>query len=431
MAAFPQIRLVALFQSASTACNFNKERQVHTICHQQHPWRIVLAGGVVMGMALGIRHAFGIFLFPVTMEYGWNREVFSFAIALQNLVWGLAQPLVGMVADRFGARRVILAGVVCYGLGLFGMAFGNTPLTFTISAGLIIGVALACTTFGVIYGALSRMVLPDRRGWALGLAGAVGGLGQFFLVPVSQAFIDIFLWGGALVVLGIACLFLLPIAMPLADSPSQSEHQHQSLRSAIGEAFSHQGFWLLNLGFFACGFHLAFIANHLPSYLRDQGMPPSAAVICLAIIALSNVAGTYSCGLLGNLYRRKHVLFWIYVLRSIAMGAFYLLPLSPLSLYLFCAVMGFIWLGTVPLTNGVLTQIFGVRYITTLFGFVFFGHQLGSFFGVWLGGYVFDATQSYDLVWQLSVVIGLVSAALHYPIDDAEIRRPALSGTTT
>lgn len=384
-----------------------------------------------MGMAIGVRHAFGIFLFPVTMEYGWNREIFSFAIALQNLVWGLAQPLVGMVADRSGARRVVVAGVVCYGIGLFGMAFGNTPLAFTISAGLIIGIALACTTFGVIYGALSRMVQPERRGWALGLAGAVGGLGQFFLVPVSQAFIDIFSWSGALVALGVACLLLLPMAMPLVDSPSQSGQQQQSLRSAIGEAFSHRGFWLLNIGFFACGFHLAFIANHMPSYLRDQGMAPSAAVIGLAIIALSNVAGTYSCGLLGNLYRRKYVLFWIYVLRSLAMGAFYLLPLTPVSLYLFCAVMGFVWLGTVPLTNGVLTQIFGVRYLTTLFGFVFFGHQLGSFLGVWLGGYVFDATRSYDLVWQLSVAIGLVSAALHYPIDDAEIRRPVLSGATT
>jgi MFS family permease len=431
MVAFLPMCRDAFFRHISMICNFNKDRKVSATTHPQHPWRIVLAGGIVMGMALGVRHAFGIFLFPVTMEYGWSREIFSFAIALQNLVWGLAQPLVGMVADRFGARRVVLAGVVCYGVGLFGMAFGNTPLAFTISAGLIIGIALACTTFGVIYGALSRMVLPERRGWALGLAGAVGGLGQFFLVPISQAFIDIFSWSGALVALGIACLLLLPMALPLADTPDQSGHQHQSLRNAIGEAFSHRGFWLLTLGFFACGFHLAFIANHLPSYLRDQGMAPSEAVIGLAIIALSNVVGTYSCSLLGNLYRRKYVLFWIYILRSVVMGAFYLLPLTPITLYLFCAVMGFIWLGTAPLTNGLLTQIFGVRYLTTLFGFVFFGHQLGSFLGVWLGGYVFDATRSYDLIWQLSVVIGLLSAALHYPIDDAEIRRPVLAGATT
>lgn len=394
----------------------------------REPLAFVLAGGIVMGLALGVRHSFGIFLFPVTMEHGWNRETFSFAVALQNLVWGIAQPFVGMVADRYGARRVVLAGLVCYAAGLVGMAYATTPLAFTVSAGIVVGIALAGTTFGVIYGALSRMVAVERRGWALGLAGATGGLGLFLLVPVAQALIDLVSWSGALVALALCCLLLAPLAIPLADTPAQPGPRQQSLRSAIGEAFTHRGFWLLNLGFFACGFHLAFIANHLPAYLRDQGMPPSAAVIGLAVIALANVAGTYVCGLLGNRFRRKYVLFWIYVLRSLAMGAFFLLPLGPLTLYLFCAAMGFVWLGTVPLTNGVLAQVFGVRYLTTLFGFVFLGHQLGSFLGVWLGGYVFDATHSYDIVWQLSVVIGLLSAALHYPIDDAEIRRPALAG---
>jgi len=394
----------------------------------QEPLAFVLAGGIVMGLSLGVRHAFGIYMLPVTIEHGWSRETFSFAIALQNLIWGIAQPLVGMVADRYGSRRVVMAGLICYAGGLAGMAYGSTPLAFTLSAGVAVGVALACTSFGVIYGALSRMVSPERRGWALGLAGAAGGLGQFFLVPVSQAFIDAFTWNGSLVALAIACLVVLPLALPLADAPSRAGGQQQSLRSALAEAFSHQGFWLLVLGFFACGFHLAFVANHLPSYLRDQGMAPSAAVIGLAIIALTNVAGTYLCGLMGNRFRRKYVLFWIYVIRSLAIAAFYLLPLSHVTLYAFCAVMGFIWLGTVPLTNGVLSQIFGVRYLTTLFGFVFFGHQLGSFLGVWLGGAVFDATRSYDLVWQLSVAIGFVSAALHYPIRDAELRRAALSG---
>lgn len=394
----------------------------------QEPLGFVLAGGIVMGLSLGVRHAFGIFMVPVTMDHGWYRETFSFAIALQNLVWGIMQPIVGMVADRYGSRRVVMAGIICYGCGLVGMAYGSTPLAFTLSAGVVVGVALACTSFGVIYGALSRMVPPERRGWALGLAGAAGGLGQFFLVPVSQALIDAFTWSGSLVALAVACLVLLPLALPLADAPAIGGGRQQSLRGALTEAFSHQGFWLLMLGFFACGFHLAFIANHLPSYLRDKGMPPSAAVAGLAIIALANVAGTYLCGLMGNRYRRKYVLFWIYVMRSLAITAFYVLPLSPLSLYAFCAVMGFIWLGTVPLTNGVLSQIFGVRYLTTLFGFVFFGHQLGSFLGVWLGGFVFDTTHSYDLVWQMSIAIGFLSAALHYPIKDAEIQRPALAG---
>lgn len=405
-----------------------------TTSHDPTPawWReslaFVLAGGVVMGLALGVRHAFGIFLVPISLEHGWPRETFSFAIALQNLVWGVAQPLVGMVADRFGARRIVFVGLLGYGGGLAGMAAAATPLAFTLSAGLGVGCALACTTFGVIYGALSRLVAPERRGWALGLAGAAGGLGQFFLVPVSQALIDMLAWHGALVALAVACLALLPLAALLDDRPAAAGGPRQSLRGALAEAFGHQGFWLLLLGFFACGFHLAFIANHLPSYLRDQGMPSSAAVMGLAVIALANVAGTYGCGLLGNRFRRKKLLFAIYVVRSLTIGAFYVLPLSPATLYVFCAVMGFIWLGTVPLTNGVLAQIFGVRYLTTLFGFVFLGHQLGSFLGVWLGGYVFDLTRSYALVWQLSVAIGLLSAVLHYPIRDAAIRRPALDG---
>lgn len=389
----------------------------------QNIWVLVLAGGIVMGIALGIRHAFGLFLVPVCMAHGWGRETFSLAIAIQNLVWGLFQPFVGMIADRYGARRVIQIGALCYALGLLGMALGQTTLMFTLSTGLVIGIALACTTFGVVYGALSRMVSAEQRSWALGMAGATGGLGLFLLVPIIQLLIDHLNWNLALVSLGIACVLILPIATPLADAPVQSGPQQQSLRSALKEAFAHRGFWLLSIGFFACGFHLAFIANHLPSYLSDKGMPPTAAVTGLAIIALSNVAGTYICGLFGNRYRRKYVLFGIYVLRSIAMGAFYMLPLTTFSLYAFCAVMGLVWLGTVPLTNGVLSQIFGVRYLTTLFGFVFFGHQLGSFLGVWLGGYVFDVTHSYDIVWQLSVAIGLISAVLHYPINDAEIHR--------
>ncbi|MBP6036219.1 MAG: MFS transporter [Azonexus sp.] len=380
-----------------------------------------------MGLTLGVRHAFGIFLGPVSLDHGWPRETFSFAIALQNGVWGLAQPLVGMVADRYGARRIVLAGLVCYGGGLAGMAWAATPLAFTLAAGLAVGLALACTTFGVIYGALSRLVAPDRRGWALGLAGAAGGLGQFLLVPATQALIQSLDWSGALVALAVACLALLPVALHLDDAPGADCGARQSLGDALAEAFGHSGFWLLLLGFFACGFHLAFLANHLPSYLRDQGMTANVAVTGLALIALANIGGTYVCGLLGGLLRRKALLVVIYVIRSGAIAAFTLLPLSPVSLYAFSVVMGLFWLGTVPLTNGLLAQIFGLRYLTTLFGFVFFGHQLGSFLGVWLGGYVFDLTRSYDFMWQLSVAIGLFAAALHAPIRDAEIRRTPAS----
>ena len=388
-------------------------------------WVYVVAGGLVMGLALGIRHATGMFQIPMTMSNGWTREVFGFSIAVQNLVWGLAQPLTGMLADRFGSLRVILAGLIFYAAGLALMSIATTPLAFTLSAGLCLGIALSGTSFGVIYGALSRMVPPDRRSWALGLAGAVGGFGQFAMVPLTQGLIDSLTWSGALLALAVTCAMFLPLALPMRQSTSSTAAHgaDQTMREALAEAFRHRGFWLLNLGFLACGFQLAFIASHLPAYLLDKGMSGNAAVAGLAIIALSNVAGTYCCGLLGGLYRRKYLLSGIYLVRSMVMALFVLLPLSTWSLYLFCAAMGFIWLGTVPLTNGLVSQVFGVKYITTLFGFVFFGHQLGAFFGVWLGGYVFDVTKSYDLIWFIGIALGVIAATLHFPINDQEVQR--------
>lgn len=393
-------------------------------------WLLVLAGGAIMGMAMGIRHAQGIFLLPITLDRGWSREAFGFSIAVQNLVWGLAQPITGMIADRFGSRRVLVGGLLLYAAGLLLMAQAATPTAFTLTAGLCIGVALAGSAFAVVYGAISRLVPPAQRSRALGATGAVGGLGLFFMVPVSQGLIGMLGWAGALTALGIACALLLPAALPLNDRPDTAAAHRQSLSAALREAFSHRGFWLLNLGFLACGFQLAFIASHLPAYLADRGLSGNHAVAGLAIIALANVAGTYVCGWLGGLHRRKHLLAYIYLLRAAAMAAFVLLPLSPWTLYVFCAAMGFIWLGTVPLTSGLLSQVFGVQYITTLFGFVFFGHQLGSFFGVWLGGYLFDATASYDLVWLIGIALGVIAALLHWPIDDREIVRGGAATAT-
>jgi len=389
------------------------------------PWAYVVAGGLIMGLALGIRHATGIFQVPITMSNGWTREAFGFSIAVQNLVWGLAQPLTGMLADRFGSRRVIIAGLLFYAVGLGLMSIAAMPWAFTLSAGLCIGIALSGTSFGVIYGALSRMVPPDRRSWALGLAGAVGGFGQFAMVPLAQGLIELLTWSGALVALAVTCAMFLPLALPMREraSTSAAHGADQTMREALKEAFRHRGFWLLNLGFLACGFQLAFIASHLPAYLLDKGMSGNAAVAGLAIIALSNIAGTYCCGLLGGFYRRKYLLSGIYLVRSMVMALFVLLPLTTWSLYLFCAAMGFIWLGTVPLTNGLVSQVFGVKYITTLFGFVFFGHQLGAFFGVWLGGYMFDVTKSYDLIWFVGIALGVIAAALHFPINDQKVRR--------
>jgi MFS family permease len=394
-------------------------------------WFLVLAGGVVMGLSLGVRHVQGLFLVPITLDRGWTREALGFALAVQNLTWGIAQPFTGMLADRFGSSKVIGIGLLLYAAGLFSMAHSATSAAFVLTAGICVGIALACTAFGIVNGALSRLAAPDRRSWALGVAGAIGGVGQFAMVPGAQWLMNGWGWVTALVVLSAILALMLPLALPLRDqSPAKpggtSRSAELPMSAAVREAMSHRGFWLLNLGFLACGFQLAFIATHLPAYLLDAGMRASDTVAALAIIALANVAGIYWCGLLGGKHRRKYLLSGLYLARAGAMALFVLLPLSTWSVYVFAAIMGVLWLGAVPLTTGVLSQIFGVRYISTLFGFVFLGHQLGSFLGVWLGGYVFDATQSYGLIWLCAIGLGLVAALLHWPIDDREIvRRPA------
>ena len=388
-------------------------------------WALVLAGGLVMGLALGVRHVQGLFLLPITLERGWSRETFAFALALQNLVWGLAQPFTGMVADRWGSARVVAAGLVLYALGLAGMAWAPGAPAFVAASGVCIGVALSGTSFAVVYAAIGRLVDPARRGWASGLAGAVGGVGQFALVPATQGLIGGWGWATALVVLSVVAALALPLALPL-DDRAQTQPAGPAtlpLAAALREAFAHPGFWLLNGGFLACGFQLAFIASHLPAYLLDRGLRAADGMAALALIALANVAGTYTFGLLGARHSKKRLLALIYLARSAAMALFVLLPLSSASLYAFALAMGFLWLGTVPLTSGIVAQVFGVRYLATLFGCVFLGHQLGSFLGVWLGGVVFEATRSYDLVWLVAIGLGVVAAALHWPIDERQIVR--------
>ena len=391
------------------------------------PWVIVVGGGAIMGLSLGVRYVQGLFQLPVVADRGWTRETFAFAMAIQNLAWGVAQPFTGMIADRFGAARVIAAGLVLYALGLAGMTWAPSPAAFAWSAGVCLGIALSCTAFGAVYGALNRLLAPERRSGAMGLAGALGGFGQFALVPLVQGLIGRWGWVWALLVLAAVMAAALPLAWPLRETRAaavETATRDPGLRAALREAFGHRGFWLLNAGFTACGFQLAFIATHLPAYLLDKGLQPANAVAALAIIALANTAGTCCFGLLGARLRRKNVLSAIYLVRTAAMALFVLLPLSPASLYVFAAVMGFVWLGTLPLTNGIVGQVFGVRYIGTLFGFVFFGHQVGSFLGVWLGGVVYVRTHSYDLVWLIAMGLGALAALLHLPIDDRELARP-------
>jgi MFS family permease len=392
----------------------------------QQGWLIVLAAGAVMGAALGIRHVQGLFLQPVTLDQGWSREIFGFTLALQNLVWGLAQPFTGMIADRFGSMKVILPGMLLYALGLFATAHSSSAAEFMLGNGFLIGIALAGTAFGAVYGSLSRIFPAEHRSWALGVAGSIGGLGQFCMVPFVQNLLDGMGWISALMVLCAVMVLMSPLVFWLRDGNGAirwPEKGELTMGEAIREACAHRGFWLLNLGFLACGFQLAFIAGHMPAYLMDKGMGPREAGIALAVISLANIIGTYLSGYLGGLMRRKYLLSVIYLVRSAAMILFVALPVSEVTVYAFSFVMGLIWLGTVPLTNGLVSQIFGVRYITTLFGIVFFGHQLGAFLGVWLGGYVFDLTKSYDLLWFGSIALGLLAAALHMPINDANVVR--------
>lgn len=384
------------------------------------PLTLVLVGGAIMGLSLGVRHVQGLFVIPLTSTHGWTRGDFALAIAMQNLVWGVMQPFTGMIADRFGSARVIVSGCLLYGTGLYLMSQSSMPIQFMLSAGLLIGIALSCTSFGVIYGALSRILPQERRAWGLGLAGAAGGLGQFVAVPAAQNAIDGLGAEATLILLAVFISAMSLFAFPLRDKSPESSPalESGSLSAVLRSASVHKGFWMLGVGFLACGFQLAFIATHLPAYLLDKGMNGRSAMVALSLIAMANVAGTYVFGLLGARLHKPHLLAWIYFLRSVAIAAFVFSPISEASLYAFSFTMGLLWLGTVPLTNGIVSQIFGVRYLGTLFGFVFLGHQIGSFLGVWLGGIVFDMTRSYDAVWLCSIALGLVAAALHWPIQE-------------
>lgn len=392
-------------------------------------WLLVGSAGIVLGLAMGIRQVQGLFMLPMLEATGWSRGVFSFAFGLQVLVWGLVQPVTGTLADRFGTRFVIAGGCLLYGLGLFVQATAHTPSIMVAGAGVMTGLALTATTFSTVYAGLARLFPVERRGWAQGIAGAIGGFMQFVLVPLSQMGISSIGWSPTLQ--AFAALVILSVAAALyiddrrASQAQPAGAKQAALMPAIRQALSHRGFWLLNLGFVSCGFQLAFLGVHLPAYLKDAGMPANVAVMAIAIIALANAIGTYVCGRLGDFYRRKYLLSIVYTIRTAAMIAFVSTPLSATSVYIFALVMGSTWLGTVPLTSGVLAQIFGVRYLSTLFGLVFLGHQLGGFFGSWLGGVVYDSTHSYSLMWAIAVALGVASVLFNLPINDANVEADA------
>jgi len=388
--------------------------------------QVLACGAAIVTLSMGIRHGFGLWLQPVTQSQGWTRETFAFAIAIQNLVWGLSGIFAGMLADRFGAFRVVAGGSVLYALGLVGMAYSPTPLLFSVTAGGLIGMAQAGTTYAVIYGVIGRNVSAERRSWAMGIAAAAGSFGQFLMVPTEGFLISSLGWQQALVALGVAAMLMIPLAWGLREPGfvgSGGTHREQTIWQALHEAFKYPSFRLLMAGYFVCGFQVVFIGVHMPSYLRDHGLSPQVASYALALIGLFNVIGTYAAGVLGQRVAKRKILAFIYFSRSIAISLFLLAPLTPVSVYLFASVMGVLWLSTVPPTNATVAQIFGVAHLSMLSGFVFFSHQIGSFMGVWLGGVLYDRTGSYDIVWYISIVLGVLAALVNLPIKETTIVR--------
>lgn len=394
--------------------------------------QVLACGAAIVTLSMGIRHGFGLWLQPITQAQGWTRETFAFAIAIQNLAWGFFGIFAGMLADRFGAFRVLIGGAVLYGLGLAGMALSPTPFLFTLTAGILIGAAQAGTTYAVVYGVIGRQIDPAKRSWAMGVAAAAGSFGQFLMVPVEGFLISGIGWQQALLALALSVLLIAPLAFGLREpgfGGAARLVREQTIAQALREAFKYPSFQLLMAGYFVCGFQVVFIGVHMPSYLKDKGLSPQVASYALALIGLFNVFGTYIAGTLGQKLAKRKILATIYLGRAAAIAVFLWAPLSPMSVYIFASVMGLLWLSTVPPTNATVAQIFGVAHLSMLGGFVFFSHQIGSFLGVWLGGLLYDRTGSYDVVWYISIALGVFAALVNLPVREAPIARtPAPQG---
>jgi MFS family permease len=388
---------------------------------------VLIASGLVLTLSMGVRHGFGFWLQPISQAHGWTRETYSLALALQNLLWGVFGPFAGMACDRFGTARVVLAGAFFYMAGLLWMALVDQPTLFVVGTGILIGAALACTAFGAVSGIIGRTAPESKRSWAFGISGAASSFGQFLMMPVEQRLISSVGWQGAFYVLAIlVVLVMVPMIVFLREPVAvKGNGPQQSILEATREAFSHRPFLLLVAGYFVCGFQLVFIGVHMPAYLRDKGiLDPGVAVVALALIGLFNIFGSYYAGKLGGRYPKRYLLSGIYLSRVVVIAVFLLAPLSPLSVYIFASALGLLWLSTVPLTNGVVAGIFGVKYLSMLSGFVFFSHQVGSFLGVWLGGFLYTRQGNYNTVWMITLGLGLFAALINLPINEKAISRP-------
>lgn len=372
----------------------------------------------------GIRQTSGLFLVPMTAELGWNRETFALAIAIQAIAFGLSQPIVGILADKLGTGRVIAVGGVIYGIGLYLMSSVSSPLLWYISAGLMLGIAMGFTGVSVISGAVGRAVPEEKRSVSLGIAMAGSGVGQLVMILSGQAMIASLNWHTTLLIFALLPLCMLPMAFVLAGKGAEIPPEHkQKLMNALGEAGRHKGYLLLVTGFFVCGFQVTFVAAHLPAYVVDSGLSATLGATALAVIGFFNIIGSYLWGRWGGTYSKKNLLSTNYLMRAVLFAAFAALPASEFTVIAFSVVMGFLWLGTVPLTSALVGQIFGVQYLSTLFGLAFLSHQVGSFIGVWIGGFLFDLTGSYQIVWVIAAALGVLAALLHWPIDERQVER--------
>ena len=392
---------------------------------------LLIFGGLMVTFSMGIRHGFGLFNLPITMGNGWGRETFALTIALQNLIWGAVQPFTGALADRYGALKIMVAGGALYALGLAGMAISTDALNFSLAGGLLIGLAQTATTYSVVYGIVGRNISSDKRVWAMGITAAAGSFGQFLMIPVEQGLLSHFGASDALLMLALMASLMVPIAFMLREPTITNTHQgnDQTIKQALKEAMSNSSFRLLTLGYFVCGFQVVFIAVHLAPYLKDLSKlypdvgAPAVATTALALIGLFNIFGTYSAGIVGQRLPKHYLLSGIYIARSVAIVGFIWLPLSPTTVYIFAAIMGFLWLSTIPLTNAIVAQIFGVKYLTMLSGLVFFSHQLGSFCGAYFGGYLYDRTGSYLIVWEIAIALGIFAFLINLPVKEQSIHR--------
>lgn len=382
------------------------------------------AGAGLLAVVLGVRQVLGLYLVPMTIDLGWSREIFGIAMGLQNLVWGASQPFIGGLADRYGSGRVIVAGAICYALGVLGMASAITPTELLISGGVLIGLGMSGVGMAVVYGAVARMVVPEKRTYAMAIVSTIGALGPFLLPPVTQVVIGGFGWEVSLLATAGVVALMIPLgALIHGRAENEAGTVSQSWTQALGEARKNRGYLLLVAGFFVCGFHVTFIGTHLPGFIAWCGLAAGVGGWALFMIGGGNIVGTYAAGLLSNRFRQKNLLSLIYLARAALIAWMMLMPKTAMMIYIFSGIFGLLWLSTVPLTSGVVAKIFGARHLGMLFGLVFFSHQIGAFLGAWLGGLNFDVSGDYNAVWFTSVLLGLLAAVLHWPIRDEPVER--------